>query len=342
MILLKLSITESAAESAAFVAATARIFLDLALDGGAIHNGVWIAALLGALPAIPYLLCLAVVQPDRRTAATLYIAWLSVTVMDAAHVLLLVVRVSGYLSLERVPSPLLALPLALSVLWCLWRNGDAVGYAAALWTRVFPAWLLLVILLQIRHCNARWLFPLLGNGWNDILRDGLRAAGWCVPATAILCIVERKSDGSGTRPHPARIARAFALASLLLALRLMMAPTGRHELLWLARLDALLTNGRAPLYLQLPMILIFFTSGLHLLACEAFAASALLQRLWPLDGRVCAALVMLACTCLSLSGVTPFAMERIAPWIYIVGAALIALTVLVQYALRGGERTCGG
>jgi hypothetical protein len=35
-------------------------------------------------------------------------------------------------------------------------------------------------------------------------------------------------------------------------------------------------------------------------------------------------------------------MESLAPWIYIAGAVLIALTVLVQLALKGDERTCGG
>lgn len=343
MIALKLSISGSAWIPAAFVAATVRIFLDLALDGGAIHNGAWIAALLGALPAIPYLLCLDAVQSDARAAKPFRLVLLSVTALDAAHMLSLAVHAAGCLTLDYVPAYSLALPLALATLWCVCRNGDAVGYAALLWIRLFPALLLLVVALQLRHYNGRWLLPLLGNGISEIIRGGARASGWFVPATAIYFAVDRSADASGNRFPITGLCFAPVVASLLLMLRLMMAPTGLNGLTWAARLDTLLTNGRAALYLQLPMILAFFISALHLLACECFAASALLQRLAPaLGGRLCAAIVTLACMGLSMSGLTGAAVELIAPWLYVAAAAVVALSALLRQRPKGGERPCEG
>lgn len=341
MITLKLSISKSASVPAAFVAATVRIFLDLALDSGAI-NGAWIAALLGALPAIPYLLCLDAVQSNTRAEAPLLLMLLAVAALDAAHMLSVTVRAAGYLTLDYVPAPYLALPLALAILWCVWRNGDAVGYAALLWIRLFPALLLLVVALQLRHYNARWLLPLLGNGIGDIIRGCARASGWFVPATAIFFAVDRSGDGSGERPSIAGLCYAPVIAAVLLALRLMMAPTG-PGMTWAARLDALLTNGRAALYLQLPMILAFFISALHLLVCECFAASALLQRLAPaLDGRLCAAIATFACAGLSMSGLTGAFVEFIAPWLYVAAAVAVALLALLRPRPKGGERPCEG
>jgi len=343
MITLKLSISRRASIPAAFVGATVRIFLDLALDGGTIHNGAWIAALSGALPVIPYLICLDAVQSNQMASTSLRLILMTVTALDAAHVLSICVRAAGYLALDYVPVQYVALPLALAVLWCVWRSGDAVGYAAMLWVRVFPALLLLVVALQIRHYNPRWLLPMLGNGFRNITTDAARASGWFVPATAIYFVADNSGDRTGKRPLIVWLFFAPAVAALLLILRLMMAPTGLYDLTWEARLDALLTNGRAPLYLQLPMILVFFISTLHLLTGECFAASALLQRLIPaLGDRLCAAVVTVACTGISLSGFTVDAVDFIAPWLYVAVAVPVALSALVQRMPKGGGRPCGG
>lgn len=325
------------------MASAARIFLDLALDGGTLHNGIWIAALFGALPVIPYLDSLDAVHADRRSAKPLAIILLSITLLDSARVLAIVTRAAGCLALEHIHVLFLILPLTLAVLWCVCRNGDAVGYAAILWTRVFPALLLLVMLLQIRHYDPRWLFPLLGNGWRDIIGDGARVSGWFVPATAICAIADKPDAGPGRRSPFALPVLASAAAALLLALRLMMTPTGLYETPWLSRLDALLTNGRAPLYLQFPMILVFFISALHLLACEGFAASALAQRMLPtLDGRACAALALSGSAYLSVSGFASMALDGKAPWIFVAAGLSVALTMLLQRAQKGGERPCDG
>ena len=340
---MKLSISRRAAMPAAFVAVATRVFLDLGLDGGPVHNGVWIAALLGALPAIPYLLCLETACAGERPGAVarwlLTPLLLAIVVSDAARALSIIARTAGYLALEQTPALWLTLPVALSTLWCVWRNGDAIGYAAMLWTRVFPALMLVVVLLQARHFRAAWLRPLLGNGWRVIFSDGLRVSGCFVPATALM-LVCHEADKSTCRPGLAWLCLAPAVSALLLILRLMMTPTGLSAMPWTERLDALLTNGRAPLYLQLPMIMAFFTGVMHLLACECFAAAALLQRLAPrLNGHICAALVTLSCAIISLFSAPGVGMMS---WVFVVAAPVAALAARIRPVHNGGGRSCAG
>ena len=263
-----------------------------------------------------------------------------IALLDAAQVLSVIVRASDCLTLDHVPAIWLTLPVALVMFWCVWRNGDAIGYAAILWSKAFPALMLLVVLLQTRHYRPEWLMPLLGNGWRDIVRGGVRASGCLAASTAVLLT----ADGTGkarSRGHGfGWLALAPAIAALLLALRLMMAPTGAGGMPWTARLDALLTNGRAPLYLQLPMILAFFIGLLHLLACDGFAASALLQGLIPaLDGRLCGAIVAVVSLILSLRG---FPGSGATPWLFLVAAPAVALTAMIQSASVRGDRRCEG
>lgn len=339
---MKLRVSRRAAIAAAFAAATARVFLDLALDAGQIHNGLWIAALWGALPVMPYLLCLDAVRsvphPLRRLLTLLALV---VTTLDAATVFASVARTFGWLALDHVNGLILTVPLTLAALWCASRNGDAVGYAAMLWIRIFPALLLIVIMLQMRCFRAEWLRPLLGSGWPAIANASLRTFGCFIPATSVLLACDEENPDPGRRPSFARVACAALVAALLLVLRLMMAPTSRLYMPWLARLDALLTNGRAPLYLQLPMILTWFIGLLHLLTCECFAASALLQRLIPaINGRICAAVVVTGCASMSFLGFLEALKNGAAPWLFIVAAAFTSLAVLARRLFKGGERMC--
>ena len=341
---MKLSISRDAALLAAFVAAATRIFLDLALDGAPIHNGVWIAALLGALPAMPYLICLDLLAerlPDAPARRALSGLLLAVTALDAARIMAVVLRSSEFLTLEPVNPVFLVLPVTLAALWCSWRNGDAIGYAAMLWRRAFPALMLVIILLQCRHYRPQWLRPWLGNGWGDIVEGAIRTSGCYVPATSILFVCKPSGRAGKRRPGVARIALASVVAALLLVLRLMMTPSGMIDMPWVSRLDALLTNGRAPLYLQLPMIVAFFAGIMHLLTCECFAASALLQQLVPkLGGRACAGVVVI------MSALLPFVksfrsmQDQVMPWLFVAASVSAALAALLRIRFPGGKRSC--
>lgn len=292
---MKLSISRNAAVAAAFVSATTRLFLALAVDMPTTHNGAWLSALLGALLALPLALCLngldgAAIRPGN---APLLALLLLSTLADLSIVFTAVTRSAGYLALTEASPGWLALPVGLAALWCLHKNGDAVGRGAMVWARLFPALLLLVVVLQARHYRLQWLAPVLGNGVSSVALGGVRAAGCAVPAVAVLYVGNGKGGTDGRCAWT--LAASGLIAALLLALRLMLTPTLLSGESWLNRLDDLLTNGRTPLYLQLPMIVLWYAGLMHTLACEGFAAAALLQRLVPkLNGHVCALLAVAA------------------------------------------------
>ena len=346
---MRLSISRNAALAAAFCATAARVFLDLSLDCATIHSGIWISALLGVVPAFAWLWTMDGFQMDslknRAVRAVVALSLLAASVTDASMVLSSIIRSANYLAPDRLPETILVLPAALAVLWSLWRNGDAIGYGAMLWSRIFPALLLVVILLQVRHYRPEWLFPLLGYGWSDILHGSVRSASWFIPTTAVLFVCDdSKDNGKGQRESPSAglLATAVVIAALMLILRLMMAPVDIQSEDWQHRLDALLTNGRAPLYLQLPMIALWFIGLMHLLVCECFAGAASLQRLIPgLDGRVCALVICLGCSFMAVSGVASIGgLFDVGGSLFAVGILLIVLKFINHLLLKRGERPC--
>ena len=334
---MKLSISRSAAMAAAFTAIVTRILLALAVENGPIHNGVWISTLLGTLLAMPYLACLDGMRVARSFKGGLrkeMMALLLVaTAMDASVIISTIIHSADYLSPDHFGTASLVIPVALATLACIWRNGDTIGFGSMLWMRIFPAFMLVVILLQIRHYRPGWLFPVLGYGWRSILSGSIRTAGLFVTASATLLICDSPADSQlhpDERFHLWTWVASGMTAALLLVLRLMMAPTGLHSQSWLQRLDAMITNGRAPLYLQLPMIVLWVIGLMHLLACECFAASALLQRLMPrIDGRLCALMIVIACSLGAFSGFSlPNHTRPSVAWVFIAASVLAALSTI--------------
>lgn len=320
----RLNICRRAAQAAALSSIAARIFLGLAVETPGLHNGAWLSALLGALPAALWLLCLEYVAGAGRGnafRALISLFLLAVVLLDSSSVLSAITRSAACLALERESTVALALPACLAALWCAHKNGDALGYGAMLWARLFPAGLALVVLLQFRHYRPQWLTPVLGSGFSGVADGAMRTAGWIVPASAVLLV---SSAPGARRPRPAWPLPLLAslVAALLLALLSMMTPMPIRGDSWINRLDALLTNGRAPIYLQLPMVLLWYAGLLHLYACECFAAASLLQRSVPrLGGHACAALCALASTTLSVAG----AVGEVSGWSFIPVAVLTAL-----------------
>ena len=338
---MKLIIPSSAARTSACAAIATRLFIGLALEAPAIHNGAWIAALLGGLLAIPWAMALGWLSDCRgRATAPLRLALLVCLVADSALLFDTVTRSAGYLALDRRDPTALLIPAALAALWCVLRGGDAVGYGAMIWARLFPALMLVVVLLQLKHYRPQWLTPVLGPGWRAIGLAGARSAGRVMLASGVLLIAD---DGEKRERSPVSLLRAYGCgviaAAGLIVLRLMMTPTMPHGASWLSRLDSLLVNGRAPLYLQLPMIALWFAGLMHLLACECFTAAALAHRLLSrLPGWACAASVLSVAAMLSQSEAAKGLIERCVPWT----GAILALCAAVAFipAREGGAKPC--
>ena len=311
------------------------------VDSPALHSAAWISALIGALMSLPVMLCFELLRNHQEgTSGTmLRIALLVFNAAGAANVLRNIVRSAGFLTLDRTPSAALLLPVALVMMLSLMKNGDTIGYSAAVWLRIFPILLLIVFVMQLPYYRVEWLCPVLGSGWKVIIEQGVRTAGWF---TAIAGIRFAAVEASGkTRLHrtmPMICLTGTGIAVLLIALRVMMTPGicpgGRNS--WLVRMDSLLSNGRAPLYLQMPMIVMWYAGHLHLLSCMSFTAAALLQQVFPnLDGRLCVALTTAVSALFSTADILTGYIDPVFQWQF------ISLTLLAGFnAARLGGKAC--
>lgn len=270
-------LSRSSASSGAGAAVLARLFYGLTVENPALQNGAWLAALVGLLLALP-VLWLMLRQKNRPKSVMLMLLFL--LLLDVAAAMECTAYSESCLAFAHVATVILMLPLALVALRCAWLGGEALGASARVLLWTMPALALLVVLPLFPYYHPAWIAPLLGEGPAQALRLGVRAAGWIATlagAAILLC---------GEPPRFFRVCATMTTATLaavmLMLLRLMMAPSpGVSTLSRAVRIDALLTNGRAPLYLQLPMIVVWFMAMLHLLCFECAACAALLACLLP-------------------------------------------------------------
>ncbi|MDO4866555.1 MAG: hypothetical protein Q4C10_08330 [Clostridia bacterium] len=333
---MKLTISETPACAALCAAVTARLFLSLTLDSPTTHNGAWLSALLAGAAAVPLVLLLGCGKSHsaHQVSRITMIAFMMAAVLDASEAMRCVTRSAGFLALDDTRPLFLLLPVALAMLWCVGKNGDAIGFAASVWIRVFPLLLAVVVLMQARHLRLSWVFPLLGSGLGAIGAGAMRAAGGAAALCGALLFTEGDKE---PRRTAGVLAIAAAVAALLIGFQLMMLPTrSAASLSWIDRLDGLITNGRAPLYLQLPMMVLWFAALFHLLAWDCFLSGALLQRCVPgLNGRLCVLIAVL--TASLLTGVV----ESLGPlydWRWTILLAAAALNLL-PFRAKGG-RAC--
>ena len=289
---MKLNISPQAARHGAFLAAVAGMLCGLLASDTAPRGGAWLSALLGgALALLPVALA---GRCAKRCPRLLAAALLPAMLLETASTAGWLAASAGFLAVDRArPAPLLLAALA-ALYWCATRGGDAVGSAAGIGLKLAPLPLAIVLLVQLPLYRPGWLFPLLGEGPAEILRAGIVAGERLATAYMVARLL---CDGNGpAAPWLVRAGGCALAAAALAALAAMLTPmrTGVAAVPWQHRLDALLTNGRAPLYLQLPMVMLWFAGLLHRLAFLGFAAAALLQRLLPrMDGRACVGAVCL-------------------------------------------------
>ena len=341
--MMKLCLPAHSARKAAWLAVVTRIFCGLTVSAGSPHNGAWIAALLGAALAVP--LTGYMDGASRRPAYTglrgrrAQCAALSIALLaDTAWALGLLSGSASFLSAENSVLLRSLLPAALALTWVTGRNGDAVGYGAALWLKLLPPLLLLVMLLHLPHLRPDWLFPLLGDGPSALLPAALRSAGWAAASFSAADLLGETASPPASHSHRCGVMSASAVSAALILFRLMMTPEMPAVLggQWLNRLDTLLTNGRAPLYGQLPMIVLWFTCLMNLLAFDGFAAAALIQRFLPrMDGRLLGALTAAAASAAVLAGGP--ALREALEWI-----PAAALAAVLPFTLMKREASAHG
>ena len=332
---MRLEMSRTAASASLIAALTSRLFYGLTLETADAANAGWMAALLGLALSLPPVWLMGRLRPPVRRVLALPL--LFGVVLDAACAVECTAYSESCLAFNHVAPAFLMLPLLAAILRCAWLGGDALGGAARIWIRLFAALMLIVILYQLPYYNAGWLMPWFGAGAGGILRAGVRAAGWNVLLAGSAAGICREEMGFKRLLRGLLVSTAVAAG--LVALRQMMAPAFTSEAVTrFTRIDTLLTNGRAPLYLQLPMIVAWFGGMLHLMCFESVAACALTRRLLPnVSKAACMALGLAAVFALALfraPRAVPFL--RFTPYLYHV----LTATALTLWLVKGGEAPC--
>lgn len=270
---MKYEFSRQSASAGVCAAIATRLFWGTMLDPSVPMEGTWLSVLLGCAVALP----LTLLAMRFRSSKCLSTVLLLILLPDAAATMECTAFSESYLAYSHIAVVILLLPLLVASLRCTALGGNALGSSARIWMYVLAFLLAVVIVCQFPRFRPGWLFPLLGSGAGPLLKLSLRSAWWIAmlgSAAVLLCQESPRGSRVG-----ACMAIASASAAALIALRLMMTPA--QALTRMDRtmlLDSLLTNGRAPLTLQLPMVLIWFIGMLHLFCFESFLCAALLKR----------------------------------------------------------------
>ena len=322
-----------AASACCWPAVTARLVCGLIVEAPCPHNGAWLSVLVGGALSIPFMWL--VCRPTRTARLPAAVLALPLA-MDAGRMLELTAFSAAYIALDHVSELLLAIPLVLSIGLCLHRGTESIGNAARLWVPICAALIATVFVFQLPKLRPAWLAPLLGAGMADMLLHALRTSGWIVSLFAASVWIERPGKSHVPfRRHLFSLLLAAASAALIVALSGMMSPA--HVVgpdTRSIRLDALLANGRSPMYLQLPMIVAWFIAMFNLAACQAALSMELLQLALPGASR-------LACALLA-GGVAVIGCMRATPsteWMY-AGAIILISARLCMSKLMEVGRPC--
>lgn len=338
---MKLKISDGSAVPLTLAALTARATLGVLL-GERIACAGWLGALLGGALVLPIAVAAArlraicerspladALESSPSLPMKLSLLLLSAAAsVDSSFALANVSHTAEYLSQGTLPSSILFISQLLLCLWGVWKNGDAIGSTARLWSRLLALLLILVVALEAKSYQIAWLAPIFGSGAESILSEAIRVAGWLSLSVGLFLISEKEPAHPKRSLHPvALVIVAALLTAALLAAQSMMTPPlllGDLSAKYL-QFDTLLTNGRTSLSLQFPLVLICFSALFLLMLYDAFLCTAMLQSAFPkLSGRLCAALSAAASAVLTALGTD----TRFSQWLFAVQSFALALFML--------------
>ena len=336
------------------ISLTMRLFAGIVLDRPELHIAGWISPLIGLGLWMPVVCACGIFSRNCKDRAPVEVlsetagaaltavlkAVLAVVLLwDAAGISIIAIETMSYATMVEIRGIYFLLPLSAVMFGVLLTNGRGLGGMASLWARILPLLFLLVLVQRFSNYVFHWLRPVFGSGGQAIITGGIASAGLLSPVVALWLIAEpdKANSRSGWQTLLTMILFSVLCAAVLLALHSAMTPvqiSGRESRIF--RLDSILTNGRAVLGSQLPVLIIWFVSQLITLAFELFLSAALLQRLVPrLKGVFCALVVcMLACV-IAWNGLAgQVQMKLLANWEYLL-VSVPLLVVLTVYYIRG-------
>ncbi len=341
-----------------------RVFCLCTLDGWSLLNAGWICALVGSLLVAPLALLMWSMQRDDAAAApsvlmdnalgqgarrALCLLLCAASLYELAISARFATLSAAFSAFDQSPDWALIAITVVSALLCTLTGGNGVTGAAEVFRWLVYFFLGATWVIQSPSINYRWIMPIFGPGWPELLRGSLSVAGIETAILAAwLCMnAESGQSQEGGRPYrttgPTFMLKGLisftAIVMLMTALVSMIvpatpgAPTERDY-----ALERFLTNGRVPNMVQFPHMLIWFITQTIMVAFNMFISSAMLYQAAPkIPAWVCALLCAGAGIALSVS---PLAsrdtIDLINTWRYgLVTAAFLPFAVAHWIKQRG-------
>jgi len=350
----KLSITRNCAANIACVSMVTRVFYGIVIDSPDLYHAGWISVLLGGVLAFPLFFCISqmcssvngsIAGSIENAGAVRLIAvfFLISSLFDGAITARCISNSASYTAFNHSVRFFLLLPLFIAVLWALYCGGDGIGSSAGIWLHILPLFLVVITIFQATEYRWTWLTPVFGTGITSVLNGAVNVAGW-MANTAGIFLFSSVLIHENKRLNILKIyVFSVILSAILVVSRYMMAPTllDLGERTRMHQLDIMLTNGRAPLILQMPLIIMWFVSMFHLLACDCFIASMCIGYIFPrLKSVLCVVSTISLTVLLSMSIFTEYSVvKRFSVYQYLLNATGI-LTALMAIGMKGGKKQC--
>ncbi len=344
----------SASAAMLFISVFTRLFWGMAADAPVVHISAWICPIVGLLLYLPFALfenrCaqLAAARSPWEYLKQRNPAWLLrgaeillafALLLDCAFNMRLMAGIANVLALNSMPVFLLLLPLGLLLTVSILLGTEAEGNSARLWNLLLPVLFLIIFIVHLPSYEPRWLSPILGGGFREILRGGI----YCGGGIALLSAQWMLSVPDRNQRSPLIYATlATAAASMQLAALQMLSPSLTGVALSRAgRIGVVLSNGRTAMPLQMLLMLVSYGGILHLIAAEGAACAAFLSHTFPTAPRgVFAVSISVAATALSASILAVPAISSSIFQFYYPAVAVLALLLTLAACCGRRSRKC--
>ncbi|MBQ6715716.1 MAG: hypothetical protein IJN21_04240 [Clostridia bacterium] len=264
------------------VAITARIFYLIVIDAPETENSGWLAVLMGAGLSAPAILgAYALMKKTNASFETgaikaigksgfrIFALILSLALTFETASLFTILTSSGaYATLYNMHKLLLLVPTSLAVIYACSKGGNGIGGAAEAWIRIYLILYAVILCLEYDTMKISNLFPILGPGGGKLFKSAVSVMMYfCLIPVSFLLETGYSVQGRNERINikPESILIVFALSVAISVVMLMLHSAMYPALIPVfdsrsSGMDLMLSNGRSNRTVQLPILIIWFSS----------------------------------------------------------------------------------
>ena len=304
------------------VAVTARVFYLIVIDAPETENSGWLSVLMGASFSLPAVLgAYFVMKKNNESLISATVTGLGqggfrifslilslALTYETASLFTILTSSGAYATLYNMHKLLLLVPTSLAVLYACSKGGNGIGGAAEVWIRIYVILYAVIIWLEYSTMKTSNLFPILGPGAGKLLKSALSVMMYfCLIPVSYLLETGYSVQGKGKQKKikPESILIVYALCTcvtaVILILHCAMYPvyTPIQETRS-AGMDLMLSNGRSNRTVQLPILIMWFSSLAISAGYMLYSAGRLMNIALAEKGKKCMVLLGLIAMVIAL------------------------------------------